>query len=157
MVKSGFLSGPEAGADLGGGERRHRNGRTGFLPLMSGLAAGIAGGFMRIGILTGGGDVPGLNACIKAVVRRAGELGWAVVGFRRGWAGVLDYDLADEAASAERCLMALDRPTVRTVDNKGGTILHTSRVHPGKIKPENLPDHLKGKLAPAAGLQTVDC
>ena len=125
---------------------------------------------MRIGILTGGGDVPGLNACIKAVVRRAAELSWTVVGIRRGWAGLLDYD-PDDPTSAERCLMTLDRPAVRTVDNKGGTILHTSRTHPGQIKPENLPPHLKGKLKPAPapeapnqlmgaprpGAQTIDC
>src|SRR5882757_8405812 len=98
---------------------------------------------MRIGILTGGGDVPGLNACIKAVVRRASDLGWEVVGFRRGWAGVLEYEIGNEASTA-RCLYPLTRADVRTVDNKGGTILHTSRTHPGQIKPENLPDHLKG-------------
>jgi len=112
---------------------------------------------MRIGILTGGGDVPGLNACIKAVVRRAADLGWDTIGIRRGWAGLLEYNPADDKVSAEHCLMTLDRPAVRTVDNKGGTILHTSRTHPGLIKPENLPAHLKGKLHAAAGEKTIDC
>src|SRR5262249_18151409 len=81
---------------------------------------------------------------------------WDIVGFRRGWWGVLDYD-PDDPASAERCLMTLDKPTVRTVDNKGGTILHTSRTHPGQMKPEALPAHLKGKLTPGLGAKTVDC
>ena len=112
---------------------------------------------MRIGILTGGGDVPGLNVTIKTVVRRTAELGWGIAGFRRGWLGVLDYDPDDPEESAKRCLMTLDKPTVRTVDNKGGTILHTSRTHPGQMKPENLPAHLKGTFKPAPGSETVDC
>jgi 6-phosphofructokinase 1 len=79
---------------------------------------------------------------------------------------VLDFDPDHPEDSAKRCLMTLDKPTVRTVDNKGGTILHTSRTHPGQMKPENLPDHLKGKLTPAPGAAlglappapgTVDC
>jgi ATP-dependent phosphofructokinase / diphosphate-dependent phosphofructokinase len=111
---------------------------------------------MKIGILTGGGDVPGLNVTIKTVVRRASERGWTVVGIRRGWAGLLDYEIGNEASDAH-CLYPLDRAIVRTVDNKGGTILHTSRTHPGQIKPENLPPHLRGELAPAPGAETVDC
>jgi 6-phosphofructokinase 1 len=110
---------------------------------------------MRIGILTGGGDVPGLNACIKAVVRRAAELGWEVYGFKRGWSGPLEYN--GDAASAARSYRILGRMDVRTIDNKGGTILHTSRTDPARIKPENLPEHLRGKLLPAPGSETVDC
>ena len=100
---------------------------------------------MRIGILTGGGDVPGLNPCIKAVTRRAVELGWEVIGFRRGWAGPLNFN-PDEPASSEQYLMRLDSEAVRTIDRTGGTVLHTSRTNPQNMKEGNLPDFLKGRF-----------
>ena len=84
---------------------------------------------MRIGICTGGGDVPGLNPCIKAVVGRVAEAGHEVVGIRRGWAGLLETD-PDDAASVQANIVALDPPTVRTINRTGGTILHTSRTNP---------------------------
>src|SRR5512136_1318118 len=92
-----------------------------------------------LGILTGGGDVPGLNPCIKAVVNRAVEDGHTVLGFRRGWAGLLNYNRADEEGS-KRWLMPLDKVTVRTVDRTGGTFLHTSRTNPSRIKAANIPE-----------------
>lgn len=110
---------------------------------------------MRIGILTGGGDVPGLNPCIKAVTRRANERGWDVVGFRRGWQGPLFYD-PDNPAEGERHLMPLDHEAVRTIDRAGGTILHTSRTNPRQIKEEKLPDFLRGRFAPSED-GMVDC
>ncbi|GIK42040.1 MAG: 6-phosphofructokinase [Chloroflexota bacterium] len=97
---------------------------------------------MRIGILTGGGDVPGLNPCIKAVVNRAVDEGHNVVGIRRGWAGLLNYNPADET-SFKKWLMPLDRHAVRTVDRTGGTFLHTSRTNPGKVKPNDVPEFLR--------------
>jgi 6-phosphofructokinase len=100
---------------------------------------------MRIGILTGGGDVPGLNPCIKAVTRRASELGWEVVGFRRGWAGPLNYNPDDPEGSAQH-LMRLDTETVRTIDREGGTILHTTRIDPHWMVEDKLPDFLKGRF-----------
>ncbi|HYN46935.1 MAG TPA: ATP-dependent 6-phosphofructokinase [Allosphingosinicella sp.] len=84
---------------------------------------------MRIGILTGGGDVPGLNACIRSVVLSADDFGWEVVGFRRGWEGVMAIDPADEASVAAHSLL-LTRESVRGIDRAGGTILHTSRTDP---------------------------
>jgi 6-phosphofructokinase 1 len=84
---------------------------------------------MRIGILTGGGDVPGLNACIRSVVLSADALGWEVTGFRRGWEGVMGMDPADAASVATHSL-ALTREGVRGIDRAGGTILHTSRRDP---------------------------
>jgi len=84
---------------------------------------------MRIGILTGGGDVPGLNACIRSVVLSADDLGWEVTGFRRGWEGVMAIDPADAASVAANSL-TLDRNTVRGIDRTGGTMLHTSRTDP---------------------------
>jgi ATP-dependent phosphofructokinase / diphosphate-dependent phosphofructokinase len=101
---------------------------------------------MRIGILTGGGDVPGLNACIKAATNRAVVDGHEVVGIRRGWAGLLELDPADPAAPAIHTVR-LDPDTVRTIDRTGGTILHTSRTNPAKVRAADEPDFLKaGRL-----------
>jgi len=102
---------------------------------------------MRIGILTGGGDVPGLNPCIKMVVQRATEEGFTVLGIRRGWAGLLEYDL-DDPDSHTRCVMPLDQLNTRTVDRSGGTFLHTSRTNPGKVRLANVPDFLKPQIEP---------
>ena len=84
---------------------------------------------MKIGILTGGGDVPGLNACIRSVTLSADDLGWEVIGFRRGWEGVLAID-ADDPGSVAANTIGLDRASVRGIDRAGGTILHTSRIDP---------------------------
>lgn len=112
---------------------------------------------MRIGILTGGGDVPGLNPCIKTVVNRAEENGWEVMGIRRGWAGLLDCnpDLSAEENSPN--IVRLTREKVRTIDRAGGTFLHTSRTNPGRVKPKDLPAFLKDAYPLPAGEKTVDC
>ncbi len=96
---------------------------------------------MRLGILTGGGDVPGLNACIKAVVNRAADNGWETVGLKRGWAGPLYYDL-ENADNNGDATVALDRTFVRHIDRRGGTILHTSRTNPAKVAADDLPGFL---------------
>jgi len=96
---------------------------------------------MRIGILTGGGDVPGLNPCIKAVVDRVSDEGHEVIGIRRGWAGLLEHNL-DEPEDLSRYLIPLDRARVRTVDRTGGTFLHTSRTNPGKVPTSDVPSFL---------------
>jgi 6-phosphofructokinase 1 len=96
---------------------------------------------MRIGILTGGGDVPGLNACIKAVVNRVAEEGHEVVGIRRGWGG-LAYFNPEDPESTGKDLINLDPGVVRTIDRTGGTFLHTSRTNPGKVRPGDIPDFL---------------
>jgi len=100
---------------------------------------------MRIGVLTGGGDVPGLNPCIKMLVYRAIDEGFEVVGIRRGWAGLLEYDL-DDPESASRCVLPLDKLNTRTVDRTGGTFLHTSRTNPGKVRLNSVPDFLKPQV-----------
>lgn len=97
---------------------------------------------MRIGILTGGGDVPGLNPCIKTLVYGAVDLGIEVVGIRRGWAGLLNYN-PDEPESTPGCVMDLDKRNTRTIDRSGGTFLHTSRIDPACVKPRDLPTFLK--------------
>ena len=88
---------------------------------------------MRIGILTGGGDVPGLNACIRSVTLSADDLGWETIGFRRGWQGFLDIDASD-AESVAAGTVPLSREGVRGIDRLGGTILHTSRTDPRTVK-----------------------
>jgi ATP-dependent phosphofructokinase / diphosphate-dependent phosphofructokinase len=110
---------------------------------------------MRIGILTGGGDVPGLNPCIKEVVERAIDAGHDVVGIRRGWLGLLAYN-PDYDGDQSEWVTPLTKSSVRTVDRYGGTFLHTSRTNPGKVKPEDVPDFLKNQF-PADGHETVDC
>ena len=97
---------------------------------------------MKIGILTGGGDVPGLNACIKAVTLRAEEEGHDVVGIRRGWGGLLHCD-PDDPESVAANIVDLDASTVRTIDRSGGTILHTSRTNPAKVKGDDEPVFLR--------------
>jgi 6-phosphofructokinase len=97
---------------------------------------------MRIGILTGGGDVPGLNPCIKAVATSAAELGWETIGFRRGWAGPLHIDPDDPDSIATHSLI-LDRDRVRSIDRTGGTILHTSRTNPGRVPVKEMPSFLE--------------
>lgn len=110
---------------------------------------------MRIGILTGGGDVPGLNPCIKTVVNRAEENGWEVLGIRRGWGGLLDCnpDLTVEQNQAN--VIPLTRERVRTIDRAGGTFLHTSRTNPAKVKPKDMPELLKGNIVD--GTSVTDC
>lgn len=83
---------------------------------------------MRIGVLTGGGDVPGLNSCIKALVYRALDEGHEVVGFRRGWMSLLGIDVAD-ASTVDIFTLPLDKQNTRTIDRTGGTFLHTSRTN----------------------------
>jgi ATP-dependent phosphofructokinase / diphosphate-dependent phosphofructokinase len=97
---------------------------------------------LTIAILTGGGDVPGLNPCIKAVVYRCIEEGLRVLGIRRGWAGLFEFN-RDDPESMKKNIMELEKGTVRTIDRSGGTYLHTSRTNPGKVKYENVPEFLK--------------
>src|SRR5258708_979030 len=93
----------------------------------------------RIGILTGGGDVPGLNSVIKSVVYRASEINCEVIGIRRGWEGLTHVNL-DDPASRTRYILPLNRDNTRTIDRTGGTFLHTTRTNPSKMK--KLPDFL---------------
>jgi 6-phosphofructokinase 1 len=96
-----------------------------------------------IGILTGGGDVPGLNPAIKAVVMSALEQGYKVIGIRRGWMGLLQYNL-DEPSTHDYYVRPLSREDVRKIDRTGGTFLHTSRTNPQKVAENAIPDFLRG-------------
>src|SRR5680860_924808 len=101
------------------------------------------GTHVRIGVLTGGGDVPGLNPCIKAVVDRVIYDGHDVIGIRRGWGGLLEFDPDDPEGSEARCTVPLDFETVRTIDRTGGTFLHTSRTNPQRVSAHDVPYFLK--------------
>ena len=93
----------------------------------------------RVGILTGGGDVPGLNSVIKSVVYRGTEIGCEVIGIRLGWEGLTHVNL-DDPASKSRYILPLNRENTRTIDRTGGTFLHTSRTNPAAMR--SLPEHL---------------
>jgi 6-phosphofructokinase len=106
----------------------------------------------RIGILTGGGDVPGLNSVIKSVVYRATENDCEVIGIRRGWEG-LTHLVLDDPESVEKYVWPLSRENTRTIDRFGGTVLHSTRTNPSKMKV--LPDHLQAGSFPKSG-ETYD-
>jgi ATP-dependent phosphofructokinase / diphosphate-dependent phosphofructokinase len=94
----------------------------------------------RIGILTGGGDVPGLNSVIKSVTYRAVELGYDVLGIRRGWEGLTHVQPGPELDP--EYLRVLDRRNTRTIDRTGGTVLHTTRTNPARMTEASLPPWL---------------
>jgi 6-phosphofructokinase 1 len=96
----------------------------------------------RIAVLTGGGDVPGLNAVIKSVVYRATEAGHDVLGIRRGWEGLTHVQPALPDGGGAGYLCPLDRSNTRTIERTGGTILHTSRTNPRKMPGKTLPPWL---------------
>lgn len=110
---------------------------------------------MRIGVLTGGGDVPGLNPCIKALVYRAVDEGYEVVGIRRGWAGLLYYNPDDPSPQPEN-VIPLDKGIVRTIDRTGGTFLHTSRTNPSRVVPDKAPAFLNPEQFPVDKNGNVD-
>src|SRR3954463_7875088 len=96
----------------------------------------------RIGILTGGGDVPGLNSVIKTVVYRGSEIGCEVIGIRRGWEGLTHVDLRDPARRTGY-ILPLNKDNTRTIDRTGGTYPHSPRPNPSKMK--KLPPVLAGQ------------
>ena len=97
-----------------------------------------------IGILTGGGDVPGLNPAIRAVTIRAIREGYKVIGIRKGWAGLVNM-VRDPKADNSDCFQVLDDTVVRKAGRTGGTFLHSSRTKPTNINLTDIPDHLKGQ------------
>jgi 6-phosphofructokinase len=106
-----------------------------------------------LGILTGGGDVPGLNPCIKAVVDRAVDDGMEIIGFRRGWAGPINVN-PDDPSEDWRWVMRLNKAVVRKIDRSGGTFLHTSRTRPSHVKAKELPGFLRDEYTSRADPQT---
>jgi 6-phosphofructokinase 1 len=110
----------------------------------------------RIGILTGGGDVPGLNVAIKAVVGRAAAHGIEVVGLRRGWASVMGID-PDDPATVATFTLPLDHETVRRIDRTGGTMLHSSRTNPVAVKAADVPSYVRAEDQVTRDDGKVDC
>ena len=90
----------------------------------------------KIGILTGGGDVPGLNPVIKSVVYGGSEIRRPVVGIRKGWAGLTYMTSAEDPTY----IRELTRENTRAIDRTGGTVLHTSRTNPRKVPESKLPN-----------------
>ena len=95
-----------------------------------------------IGILTGGGDVPGLNPAIRAVTFRAIREGYRVIGIRRGWAGLIDI-VRDDKYDNSNNYIELSKPVVNRAARTGGTFLHTSRTRPSHVAKESVPPHLR--------------
>jgi ATP-dependent phosphofructokinase / diphosphate-dependent phosphofructokinase len=110
----------------------------------------------RIAILTGGGDVPGLNVAIKAVVARAHAHNIDVLGIRSGWLGVMCID-PDDPSTLAKWTTPLTVDNVRTIDRTGGTVLHTSRTNPGNVKPDEVPDFTPPDTCPVTAKGTMDC
>ncbi len=114
----------------------------------------LSGSVRSLGVLTGGGDVPGLNAAIKALVYRAEGLGIRVLGLREGWAGITYLDRSqsydrllfhaeDPATWRSNYVMPLNHLNTRTIDRQGGTILQSTRTNPAKVKVSELPEHMR--------------
>ncbi len=99
-----------------------------------------------IAILTGGGDVPGLNPAIRAVTVRALREGYRVLGIRRGWAGLIEMNRDVPGVDGE-CVLELSEEIVNKVGRTGGTFLHTSRTRPSHVPKANVPEHLRGRYA----------
>src|ERR1044071_2730666 len=96
-----------------------------------------------IAILTGGGDVPGLNPAIRAITIRALREGYRVIGIRRGWAGLVDYSREKGADNSEN-VHELTEAEVNRAGRTGGTFLHTSRTRPSHLPLERVPEHMSG-------------
>lgn len=131
----------------------------------------------RIGILTGGGDVPGLNPAIKAVVEKAARYGVEVWGIRRGWAGLLRtqpeleidlisreaarsgavFEASEELSDSESFIQPLTPRSVRAIDRSGGTILRSTRTNPGRVKRDDLPDSLSAGALREVSEGVFDC
>jgi 6-phosphofructokinase 1 len=101
----------------------------------------------RIGILTGGGDVPGLNSVIKSVVYRSSEMGFEVTGLRRGWEALTH--MRPGAEPDPDYVRTLDRVNTRTIDRTGGTFLHSSRTNPRRMRAGKLPSVVPADRLPA--------
>ena len=106
--------------------------------------ANVSTGKKRIAILTGGGDVPGLNPAIRAVTIRALREGWEVIGLRRGWAGAIDIVREHDHDNSDN-FQCLTEEIVNRAGRTGGTFLHTSRTRPSSVKADAVPEHLKAQ------------
>jgi 6-phosphofructokinase 1 len=98
----------------------------------------------RIGLLTGGGDAPGQNVCLKALVYGALDQGYEVIGIRKGWEGLLHFNPADPSTHGENT-MPLTKLRVRDIDRMAGSFLHSSRIDPSLVVPTQVPEFLRAR------------
>ena len=110
--------------------------------------ANVNTGKKVIGILTGGGDVPGLNPAIRAVTVRALREGYEVIGLRRGWGGLIDV-VREKDYDNSNNYQILTEEIVNRAGRTGGTFLHTSRTRPSKVKKDSVPPHLQDQYTEA--------
>lgn len=96
----------------------------------------------RIGLLTAGGDAPGLNFCLKTIVYNAIDHGYEVVGIRKGWQGLLYYDPDDSVTHSDQA-MIMTKARVRDIDRAAGSFLHSSRIDPGSVHSSQVPVYLR--------------
>jgi 6-phosphofructokinase 1 len=107
--------------------------------------ANVSTGKGVIGILTGGGDVPGLNPAIRGVTLRALREGYQVIGIRHGWAGLVDMVREKDYDNSDNFIL-LDEEIVDRAGRTGGTFLHSSRTNPGRVSKSSVPAHLRDKF-----------
>ena len=100
----------------------------------------------RVGILTGGGDVPGLNMCLKSLVYRTIDLGFEPIGVRKGWEGLIHYNPDDPTTYSDH-FIELTKNMVRRIDRTPGSFLHSSRLDPRCVPPKQVPEFLRDKKA----------
>jgi 6-phosphofructokinase len=98
-----------------------------------------------MGVLTGGGDAPGQNVCLKAIVQNAGDRGCDVIGIRQGWTGLLNYD-PNNSDTHTKQIMLLNKTRVRDIDRQPGSFLHSSRLNPAAVVPQLVPGFLESHL-----------
>jgi 6-phosphofructokinase len=96
----------------------------------------------RVGVLTAGGDAPGLNVCLKAVVYNAIDRGYEVIGIRKGWEGLLHYNPENPDTHAANT-MIMTKSRIRDIDRMAGSFLHSSRLDPHQVNPEAVPSFLR--------------
>lgn len=105
----------------------------------------------RVAILTGGGDVPGLNMCLKSLTYRLIDLGYEPIGVRKGWEGLVNYN-PDDPSTYSQQFIELTKSIVRAIDRTPGSILHSSRLDPRQYPAQDLPEHLRGEKSDSQDL-----
>lgn len=109
----------------------------------------------RIGLLTGGGDAPGQNFCLKTIAYNAIDRGFEVVGIRKGWEGLLNYDPDDPVTHADNA-MIMNKPRIHNIERTAGSFLHSSRINPGQVNPKDAPPFLRVSADPEEPLDLTN-
>jgi 6-phosphofructokinase 1 len=109
----------------------------------------------RIGLLTGGGDAPGQNFCLKTITYNAIDRGFEVVGIRKGWEGLLNYDPDDPVTHADNA-MIMNKPRIHNIERTAGSFLHSSRINPGQVNSKDAPAFLRVSADPEEPLDLTN-